>query len=70
MESRELQRQLGALLRPQALRQIALILDQGTTIHLHEVAAAFGGRIRFRKMKTSIALYAQRMNYLWRLCRM
>ena len=26
MESRELQRQLGALLRPQALRQIALIL--------------------------------------------
>ena len=47
-----------------------LILDQGPRYISTKSPRSTLGRIRYRRMKTSIALYTQRMNYLGRLCRM
>jgi hypothetical protein len=63
-------RKLGVLTRRLSHAGNGLTLDQAIRAYIHEVAAASRGRIRSRKVKTSIAHYAHRINGLRRLCRM
>ena len=62
-------KKVGLLTRRWSQVGNGLILDQGTRIHIHEVAKAYCGRIRHRILKTSIARYARRMNALRTVCK-